>query len=474
MTVESTAVRVLGQNQQARYLRSRGVAAQPSEADPRSPGRHDRDRVWYSRALARLTGVTQVLTPDERSAGTHNRYTHSTKVAQVARAIAELLLMRYPEGVERLGGLDADVVDAAGLAHDLGHPPFGHIGEVLLDKYARDELKLQDGYEGNAQTFRIIAVLEPRSARSDGLDLTAATLGAVLKYPWRRDRASSTLPGRPPKFGYYASEASLVEDAGRARAWLQDGYPSDAQTLEAAIMDVADDITYALHDFEDFRAAKLIHVGDVRAELATWNELYSQRLRAGQEPDDERNRFGALRRRLSSSAHYEANEFADAVLAVYNHLAGLDLKGDDYWRVSQETSRRFTSNQISAHLNDLRIEAAPTRELAPVSLSAASWHQVQIFKQITRDFVIARADVAALQRGQQWLLWDLLRRLQRWLEDEDDAARAPAQLRALKDEHDWRGLLDYVAGLTDLGAGVLHGTLTGVGAQTVLAPLSAQ
>jgi len=152
-----------GRGDGSRVVRVRSDGPPSSSSDPRSAGRHDRDRIYYSAGFRRLAGVTQVFTPTSAGYLTHNRLTHSLKVAQVARSISEVLLHRGDaQTLEALGGLDADVAEAAGLAHDIGHLPFGHIGEAVLDEYAREELALAEGFEGNAQTFRIVARLEPR------------------------------------------------------------------------------------------------------------------------------------------------------------------------------------------------------------------------------------------------------------------------------------------------------------------------
>src|SRR5919206_4413185 len=154
-----------------------------------SPFRVDRDRIAGSPFFARLGGVTQVISPGGAGLLVHNRLTHSLKVAQVARAMAERLLARAgcADILEKLGGCDPDVVEAAALAHDLGHPPFGHLGERVLDHLARQRLQLRDGFEGNAQSYRIVTSTELRGEATIGLDLTAAVRAAILKYPWTRD-----------------------------------------------------------------------------------------------------------------------------------------------------------------------------------------------------------------------------------------------------------------------------------------------
>jgi dGTPase len=400
---------------------------------------------------------------------THSRLTHSLKVAQVARTLAENILNGPQdawETVNALGGLDADVVEAAALAHDLGHPPFGHIGEIVLDRYGREKLNLGDGFEGNAQSFRIVTRLEPRSNVDNGIDSTAATAAAVLKYPWARPieaRGNNAVP--LPKFGYYDADNEAFR---AARQWLPQGYPSEAQSLEAALMDIADDITYALHDLEDFRTAGLISVSDVESELRAWHDQHANRLRQEREVHDEGTRFGALRRKMESDPRYDAARFVDAIEAARNHMAGLRDAAYRDWRISNETSRKFVSRMITAFSHGVTLNSTPSKAAPPADFERQDWHIVQILKSVTRDRVIARADVAAVQRGQQTQLWELLDLLEAWSADSDDKGRMPDELQWLRAKYGNRGVLDYVASLTDAHATLLHKALAGVGAQTVL------
>src|SRR6185436_15478884 len=138
-----------------------------------SPFRADRDRIASSPFFTRLGGVTQVISPGGSGLLVHNRLTHSLKVAQVARAIAERLTAdpRYRDLLDKLGGCDPDVVEAAALAHDLGHPPFGHLGERVLDTLGRQRFGLPDGFEGNAQSYRLMTSTEIRGTATIGLNL---------------------------------------------------------------------------------------------------------------------------------------------------------------------------------------------------------------------------------------------------------------------------------------------------------------
>ena len=220
-----------------------------TRSEYRTPAQVDRDRIQYASALARLAEVTQVVSAD-RGYVFHNRLTHSYKVAQLARRLAEKLSTEQPDEAQAIGGLNPDVAEAAALAHDLGHPPFGHIAEKELDICVRQEAKVRDGFEGNAQSFRIVTKLavgdvllanNPGPVR--GLNLSQATLNAILKYPWLYDGH----PSKKDKWGAYETERHEFE-------WARQAHSFDAlsKSVEAELMDWADDITYAVHDLGDF------------------------------------------------------------------------------------------------------------------------------------------------------------------------------------------------------------------------------
>lgn len=250
--------------------------SEPPKGSRRTPFERDQARIVHSSALRRLGAKTQVL-----GAGTgdfvRTRLTHTLEVAQVGR------------GLGKQFGCDPDVVDAACLAHDLGHPPFGHNGERALDEVARGI----GGFEGNAQTLRLLTRLEPKSidpatGASVGLNLTRAVLDASVKYPWTEPEALVRQDGtRTRKFGVYNDDVPAFE-------WLRQGAPERVLSFEAQVMDLADDIAYSVHDVEDsvvhnqISLSVLRDAGQVRTVAAHARDWYGR--------GDEDELFGALER----------------------------------------------------------------------------------------------------------------------------------------------------------------------------------
>jgi dGTPase len=225
-----------------------------SDPDNRTIFQKDRDRILYTPAFRRLGGVAQVVHVNT-DRGYHNRLTHSLKVAQVGRRLAEHLRNETEQQViTTAGGLDPDVVETACLAHDLGHPPFGHAAERALQDRL-DNQGLISSFEGNPQSFRIVNNVSINKRwygdHHRGLDLTLASLNAMLKYPWDRGTASK----EKEKWGYYPTEEPEFEQTRRLRT---PGDSDDDVSLEAKIMDWADDLTYAIHDLVDFYEAGLL------------------------------------------------------------------------------------------------------------------------------------------------------------------------------------------------------------------------
>src|SRR4051794_491793 len=406
-----------------------------------SPYRVDRDRIVSSPFFARLAGVTQVISPGGAGLLVHNRMTHSLKGAQVGRAIAERV---SSDLTEKLGGCDPDVVEAAALAHDLGHPPFGHLGERVLDQLARHRLRLRDGFEGNAQSYRIVTSTEIRGQATIGLNLTNAVRAAILKYPWTRrghpsphprfmdppPRGAATPPddadGGSLKFGAYSTE---VDDMIAARAPFAGRVADWQQTVEASVMDTADDIAYAIHDLEDVHRVGVLQQGAVAAELMAWQ-------RWG--PDTALDRSGgaieSLRRQLHRKDAWVANDdaFAAAVELVRAELVdGLLARPFDGSLEAEAQVAAFSATWTRRLVESIELTGQPAVRSGHVLLAPAQWHEVQILKFIQNKFVLPRPDLALHQRGQARLLASLVEALLGWLTDPDEAERLPRRLRDL-------------------------------------------
>ncbi|MFC5288055.1 deoxyguanosinetriphosphate triphosphohydrolase family protein [Actinokineospora guangxiensis] len=413
-----------------------------------TPFRGDRDRLVASPFFARLGGVTQVVTAGG-SGLLHNRLTHSLKVAQVARAIAERLAENPL--VADLGGCDPDVVEAAAVAHDLGHPPFGHLGEQVLDRIARERFGLPDGFEGNAQSFRIVTTTDTRGPKAAGLDLTAAVRAAVLKYPWTRLTHPTPHPmtmADPPrgaaepreapgtgsvKFSAYVTE---LDDLLDCRAVFSGKVADWQQTVECSVMDNADDIAYAIHDLEDFHRIGVLQHAPVSAELGQWERQRADFARLSEvQLAADRRRPGrsleALRRRLHSRDGWMVDDdaFAAAVTRVREHLVDALLAVPFDGSVDAEQAfGAFSTGWTRRLVAGVHVIADPPTRSGHVLLARDQWHEVQVLKFVHRRFVLLRPDLALHQRGQARLLTSLVSALHEWLADPFEADRLPRRL----------------------------------------------
>jgi dGTPase len=493
---------------------------EPAEGDlAASPFRVDRDRVASSPFFARLAGVTQVVSPTGSGLLLHNRLTHSLKVAQIARGIAERLTTDQNTAnlLEKLGGCQADVVEAAALAHDLGHPPFGHLGEEILDRIARRRFGLPDGFEGNAQSFRIVTTIDPRGPSGIGLDLTAAVRAALLKYPWTRlrhpqphprampipPRGATEPPESPgsgsPKFSAYVTE---IEDLVQARVAFAGRIEPWQQTVEASVMDTADDIAYAIHDLDDFHRVGVLQHATVAAELGQWqaNAAALAALDANALAAEERlpgRALEALRRRLHERDAWAVDDdaFAEAVASVRVDLVdGLLSVPFDGSVAAEQSLARFSARWTERLVSGVQVTADPTTRSGHVLLATRQWHEVQVLKFVHRHFVLERPDLALHQRGQARLLTSLVEELEQWAGDRREGGRLPRRLHELVElaERQYhalnrtdpallagatgetptgpdavralargRAVVDFVASLTDRQAAALLEALTG-------------
>lgn len=228
--------------------------SEPAKNPRRTAFQRDRARVLHSSGLRRLGAKTQVVAPGTDDF-VRTRLTHSLEVAQVGRELARYL------------GCDPDIVDTACLSHDLGHPPFGHHGETILDVLCKDI----GGFEGNAQTLRLVTRIEPKVIAEDGrpagLNLSRASLDALTKYPWPRDEATfGRRDSGVRKFGVYDDDRDVFD-------FYRAGVENGSKCIEAQVMDLADDISYSVHDVEDAIVAGHLRLSDFASE-ARRGELF--------------------------------------------------------------------------------------------------------------------------------------------------------------------------------------------------------
>ena len=224
------------------------AAAAPSW---RTPVMRDNGRVTHSASFRRLQGKTQVF-PGHESDFFRNRLTHSLEVSQIAQSIAERLNAENKHF--KKDPIETRLCAVAGLVHDIGHPPFGHNGERALDR----KMIAHGGFEGNAQTLRILARLEKKSQRETndgadgraGLNLTWRTLASVLKYDRLIPKVRKLKTYKKVTKGYYEEEKEVVRKI-KAAVLGTEGRTNDFKTIECWIMDVADDIAYSTYDLED-------------------------------------------------------------------------------------------------------------------------------------------------------------------------------------------------------------------------------
>ena len=378
-----------------------------------------RDRAWlvHSASLRRLSAKTQVVQPGDDDF-VRNRLTHSLEVAQIGREFGEAL------------GCSADVVDSACLAHDLGHPPFGHNGERALDDIARDI----GGFEGNAQTLRLLTRLEPKRVHPDGrpagLNLTRATLDAATKYPWVRGESST--PRR--KFGVYADDVPVFD-------WFRDGRPQGERCIEADVMDWSDDVAYSVHDVEDAIASgrldvrRLRDATDVDSVLAVATGLYAADLGI--------DALGAaLERVLASGAvptAYDGSRVDRAALKdMTSRLIGRFVHG-----VEVATRERHGEGPLTRYAADLVVPDDTRAECAVLKAVAAHFvmHAQERVDVLTRQREVVADLVAGYQQDPVARLDPDL--LGDWKNAESDAAAL-------------RVVVDQVASLTDVRAEYLH------------------
>ncbi|MCF2528536.1 deoxyguanosinetriphosphate triphosphohydrolase [Yinghuangia soli] len=402
---------------------------EPGKRVGRTAFERDRARVLHSATLRRLAGKTQVVVPGESPPDgrqvPRTRLTHSLECGQIGRELGKAL------------GCDPDLVEAACLAHDLGHPPFGHTGEQALDLAAQ----ACGGFEGNAQSLRLLTRLEPKTfaeagtgpggahGRSVGLNLTRAGLDAVLKYPWPRREGVRT-------YGVYADDLAVF-------AWVRRDAPEGRRSLEAQVMDWSDDVAYSVHDFED--------------------AVYSGRLdldRLG-DPGERAEVLALAARRYALAPEDELAEALDRLLATEFWPKGFDASRRAQARLKNTTSE-LIGRLCRAAETETRGFFGPVpgvRYAADLLVPREARLECAVLKALTAHYVMGRADLEDLRTRQRAIVTDLVAMLAAGAPAALDPALRPDFEAAADDAARLRVVVDQVASLTDEAAIQLHRAL---------------
>ncbi|WP_236036744.1 deoxyguanosinetriphosphate triphosphohydrolase [Bifidobacterium simiiventris] len=403
-------------------------APEPPKSRSRTAFERDRARLIHSSALRRLGAKSQILI-----AGTDDfartRLTHTLEVAQIGRQIGTLL------------GCDPDVVDCACLAHDLGHPPFGHNGERALADIAASI----GGFEGNAQTLRLLTRLEPKvfhpDGRSAGVNLTRASLDAAVKYPWTLAEADLHPKGeRSKKFCVYPDDEPVFR-------WLKANAPVAARPIECQVMDLADDIAYSVHDVEDaiatgsFDPVSLVDPRVLDGIVTATREWYGSRWDADE--------------LLAALCRLKAlHLFPDHFTGSRSSLAGLknitsDLIGRFSWSVEQATRDTYGDGPL-------------VRYGANVVIPDETGYEIVALKGIAVYFVMAPNERQPMHQEERRIIEDLIDVLMANGAAPSDALESvflDDWNEATNDNERLRVAVDQVASLTDNSALALHSIL---------------
>lgn len=481
------------------YQRVASLGGRKPKESYRSPFRRDYARLIHCPAFRRLQGKTQVF-PGNESDFFRNRLTHSLEVAQIAKSIAVRLNAKSRHFSASDCKIDPDLVELAGLAHDLGHPPFGHNGEAALDECMLD----YGGFEGNAQTLRILSRIEKKDTKrlvdgsvepvdgsADircGLNLTYRSLAAVLKYDKPiPERAADRTPGKLEK-GYYEDDAKLV--TALKKKVLGGQAVEDFKTIECSIMDVADDIAYSTYDLEDnFKAgfldpldlftiddgvrARIIDTTQKRIDKAfpdlpqakrsfTYDDLILVLFEIFQEPlfTVDSDEIGMIRRR---SMMEEAKKM---FLTVYATTVAKKMASNGYERV------KFTSRLVEEFIGGVEvIPDANHPQLHNVRLKLEVFKKVEVLKNMTFEAIIMAPKMQVVEyRGK-----DIVKAIFQAIDSEGGNRLLPEDYRQLHDAFAGpakkRVICDFIAGMTDRYAIEFYSRLYGATGLTIYKPL---
>ncbi len=380
------------------------------DAPVRTPFERDRARVVHAAASRRLAAKTQVVGPQSDDF-VRNRLTHSLEVAQVARDLSRAL------------GSLPDIAETAALAHDLGHPPFGHNGERALAELS----ERCGGFEGNAQTLRLLTRLEAKTFHDDGsvgLNLTRATLDACTKYPWPRS------VGGDPKFGVYDDDRPVFD-------WMRKGAEGDRQCLEAQVMDLADDVAYSVHDVEDGTVAGRVDLTSFD-RAAVWQTVRDWYL-----PEVSDDRLDEVLTGLQAVGSWPSTAYDGTrrSLAALKNLTS-DLIGRFCGEVQQATFAAGDGPFVR-YRADLVVPETTALEMA-------------VLKGIAAHYVMRADDRVVLMERQRELIAELVELLLARAPEALDRQFADDWAAAADDAGRLRVVVDQVASLTDASAFTRH------------------
>lgn len=409
------------------FDRERFVPETRKQSSSRGEFARDHARVIHSSALRRLGAKTQVLSPSGGDFA-RTRLTHSLEVAQVGREMALDL------------GLNPDLVDMACLAHDLGHPPFGHNGEKALNAWAEGI----GGFEGNAQTLRLLTRIEQKEVSAEGvsvgLNLTRASLDAACKYPWSLAQATvDTGADHSIKFGVYDDDLPIFD-------WMRIGAPERRKSVEAQVMDFADDVAYSVHDFEDAIVSGYIDVALLNDKAFEWELI--QKI-------SEWNGF--------SIASDELREALFRLQSEQHWIRSYSASPRDFGQLKNLTSAligRFVSRTTQAI-----VDTSPAESLArfgallvvPASVRA----EIAVLKGIVSAFLMSHESRRPFYEWQRAILGELADALFAANGAHLDAYCTQAWASAADEVAQRRVIVDQVACLTDQSALQIHNRLVG-------------
>nr|WSY55102.1 deoxyguanosinetriphosphate triphosphohydrolase [Streptomyces sp. NBC_00886] len=406
-------------------------ATEPDKRPGRTAFQRDRARILHSAALRRLAGKTQVVTPGTRSqawdASPRTRLTHSLECAQVGRELGAAL------------GCDPDLVEAACLSHDLGHPPFGHNGEQALNEFADD----CGGFEGNAQSLRLLTRIEPKRFTAEGsvgLNLTRAALDAATKYPW--PRGAHPTDARSRKFGVYEDDRPVFD-------WIRKGAPGARTCFEAQVMDWSDDVAYSVHDVEDGLHAGHIDPNYLHAEperQEVFKVAIGRYVPADTAPDELAEALDRLQNQPWWPHGYDGSAVAQARLkdATSQLIGRFCLAAEAATRAAYGTGRltRYDAELVVPH--QARLECA-------------------VLKAVADRYVMQRAEQERIRADQRIVVAELAEVLTTRAPDGLEPQFSAQFDEATDDRARKRVIVDQIASLTDASARSLHAHLTSLG-----------